>query len=229
MPGVMDWLKRHSPSDDGRGWNMSDNVLERPATTARPRKPRRHAVRLAATQLRAAARRRGGRWRASGTPTAGSSSTYGELLSDIESVSTHLAALGLRSGDVLCMLLPNWTEAVIYTYAASRLGAVVCPITTIYRQRELSFILERTECKVIVIPSVYRGFDYAAMVRELADDFPTCGTSSASVTPTSTDFLSSSDAPAATPIARCLGRVRRAADDVAVLAFTSGPRASRKA
>ncbi len=61
-------------------------------------------------------------------------------------VSAELAALGLRKGDVICLMLPNWVEAVIYTYAAFRLGAVVCPITTIYRQRELSFILERTEC-----------------------------------------------------------------------------------
>ncbi len=79
---------------------------------------------------------------------------------------------GLRKGDVICLLLPNWTEAVIYTYAAFRLGAVVCPITTIYRQRELTFIFERTECRIVVVPSTYRGFDYAAMVRELADELP---------------------------------------------------------
>ena len=93
---------------------------------------------------------RAGRLRA--TPISGWSSTYNELIADIESVSTHLPALGLEKGDVLCLQLPNWTEAVIYTYAASRLGAVVCPITTIYRRRELSFILERTECKVMVSP-----------------------------------------------------------------------------
>ena len=81
-------------------------------------------------------------------------------MNDILRVSTHLRALGLEKGDVLCIQLPNWTEAVIYTYAASRLGAIVCPITTIYRQRELTFILERTECKIVVVPSVYRGFDY---------------------------------------------------------------------
>ena len=79
-------------------------------------------------------------------------------------VSAELAALGLGKGDVICLLLPNWTEAVIYTYAALRLGAVVCPITTIYRQRELTFILQRTECRIVVVPSTYRGFDYAAMV-----------------------------------------------------------------
>ncbi len=98
--------------------------------------------------------------------------TYDQLLTDIETVSAHLARLGLGEGDILCLLLPNWTEAVVYTYAASRLGVVICPITTIYRQRELSFILERTRCKVLVAPSVYRGFDYAAMVGELATTLP---------------------------------------------------------
>ena len=98
--------------------------------------------------------------------------TYSELMSDIVTVSTHLRALGLEKGDVLCLQLPNWTEAVIYTYAASRLGAIVCPITTIYRRRELTFILERTECKIVVVPSVYRGFDYAAMMRDVADQVP---------------------------------------------------------
>ena len=59
--------------------------------------------------------------------------TYDELMVDVSSVSRHLSALGVEQGDVVCLLLPNWTEAVIYTFAASRLGAVVCPITTIYR------------------------------------------------------------------------------------------------
>jgi len=146
--------------------------------------------------------------------------TYAELLADIESVSTHLAALGLKKGDVLCLLLPNWTEGVIYTYAASRLGAVVCPITTIYRQRELTFILERTRCKVVVIPSVYRGFDYAAMMRELAAGLPDLqhvicvGDTDVESLVSSDDLLrppgSSTPAPTGT------------AEDVAVLAFTSG-------
>jgi cyclohexanecarboxylate-CoA ligase len=146
---------------------------------------------------------------------------YSELISDIESVSTHLSALGLEKGDVLCLLLPNWTEAVIYTYAASRLGAVVCPITTIYRQRELSFILERTECKVMVIPSVYRGFDYAAMVHELADGLPDLKQVICVGDTDVGDFLSSNDLLRATPD-HSLPPASATADDVAVLAFTSG-------
>ncbi len=147
--------------------------------------------------------------------------TYSELMSDILRVSTHLHALGLEKGDVLGIQLPNWTEAVIYTYAASRLGAIVCPITTIYRRRELTFILERTECKIVVVPSVYRGFDYAAMMRDVADQVPglkeiICvgDTETAGVRSSSSFLVDLLDAPA--PVAPV------ATDEIAVLAFTSG-------
>ena len=144
-----------------------------------------------------------------------------DLMTDIEQLSAELAALGLRKGDVICLLLPNWTEAVIYTYAALRLGAVVCPITTIYRQRELTFILQRTESRIVAVPSTYRGFDYAAMMRELADELPhvehvIC------VGETATDGVIASrellSAPSADPVAA----VEVETDDLAVLAFTSG-------
>ena len=145
----------------------------------------------------------------------------GELLTDIANLSAELSALGLRKGDVICLQLPNWTEAVIYTYAASRLGAVVCPITTIYRKRELSFILQRTESRILVAPSTYRGFDYAAMMKELADELPhlehlIC------VGETATDGVISSRELRSSTGSHPIGQVDVGSDDLAVLAFTSG-------
>jgi len=147
--------------------------------------------------------------------------TYDELMSDVVAVSAHLGALGLGQGDILCVQLPNWTEAVIYTYAASRLGAIVCPITTIYRQRELAFILERTECRIVVVPSAYRGFDYATMVRDIAEDLPhlqhtiCVGATAVADVLVSSDLLQTAPHPPRTP-------ADVAVEDIAVLAFTSG-------
>jgi cyclohexanecarboxylate-CoA ligase len=147
--------------------------------------------------------------------------TYDELLSDVETISTELATLGLAKGDVLCVQLPNWTEAVIYTYAAARLGAVVCPITTIYRQRELAFILERTQCKMVVVPSLYRGFDFATMARDIADALPhlehiiCVGATGVGGVLSSNELLQTVTHPAVAP-------VEVAVEDIAVLAFTSG-------
>ncbi len=142
------------------------------------------------------------------------------LLSDVVTVSTHLSALRLSKGDVVCLVLPNWTEAVIYTYAAARIGAVVCPVTTIYRQRELSFILERTECKVVVVPSRYRGFDYAAMLREMAPDLPCLDTIIAVGETNEEGVLKSKDLLRA--IEDAVPPADVATDELAVLAFTSG-------
>jgi cyclohexanecarboxylate-CoA ligase len=147
--------------------------------------------------------------------------TYDELIRDIVTVSQHLSALGLGKGDVLCVLLPNWTESVIYTYAAARLGAIVCPITTIYRQRELSFILQRTECKVVVVPSVYRKFDYAEMVRQLADSLPDLQHVICVGDTRTEGVLSSNDL--LQPMSDQDDRdLPVDVDDIAVLAFTSG-------
>ncbi|WP_270889617.1 AMP-binding protein [Pedococcus sp. 5OH_020] len=147
--------------------------------------------------------------------------TRAELHTQVAMVSAELAALGLGPGDVLCLQLPNWTEAVVYTYAALRLGAVVCPITTIYRQRELSFILERTQCRIVVTPSTYRGYDFAAMARGIADELPhvehvVCvGDSATERVISSGSLVTGTGAPPVEPVAA-------ATDDLAVLAFTSG-------
>ena len=147
--------------------------------------------------------------------------TSEELLTDIVTVSSELAALGLGAGDVICLQLPNWTEAVIYTYAAFRLGAVVCPVTTIYRQRELSFILERTDCRIAVVPSTYRGHDYAAMVSRLADALPhlehviCVGDTAIETVLSSQRLVAGTGAPPVQP-------AQVESDDLAVLAFTSG-------
>ncbi|WP_406020642.1 AMP-binding protein [Nocardioides sp. NBC_00850] len=146
--------------------------------------------------------------------------SYEDLLSDIVRVSAHLADLGLGRGDVICLVLPNWTEAVIYTYAASRIGAVVCPVTTIYRRRELGFVLERTHCKVVVVPSVYRGFEYAAMVSEMAADLPDLTTIVSVGDNQEPGVVSSKELLATTPTPVEPADVT--VDDVAVLAFTSG-------
>jgi cyclohexanecarboxylate-CoA ligase len=146
--------------------------------------------------------------------------TADELVATVDRVSAHLAALGVRAGEVLCLVLPNWTEAVIYTYAASRLGAAVCPVTTIYRRRELGFILERTGCRVVVVPSTYRGFDYAEMATGLAAELSSLAhvvvvgdTTARGVVPSRT--LLETDA---VPVEVHPSQV----DDLAVLAFTSG-------
>ncbi len=98
--------------------------------------------------------------------------TYGEL----ERLSRRFAAafigLGVQPGEVVSVQLPNSWEFPALVYGALRAGAIVNPLVPIFRRRELTFILNRTETRVLVVIDRYRGFDHAAMGLELVGEVP---------------------------------------------------------
>ncbi|MEX2459326.1 MAG: AMP-binding protein [Actinomycetota bacterium] len=106
-------------------------------------------------------------------PTAvderGGSLTFAGLREGAERVAAGLAANhGIGEGDVVSWQLPTWTESMVLVGALSRLQAVQNPILPLYRQREVGFIVPQARTKLFLTPSTWRGFDYEAMVREIA-------------------------------------------------------------
>jgi cyclohexanecarboxylate-CoA ligase len=76
---------------------------------------------------------------------------------------------GVNEGDVVSWIQPSWIEAMVLFGALRRLGAVQNPIIPIYREREVGFIVRQAEPALLVAPSTWRGFDYAAMARDVTD------------------------------------------------------------
>jgi cyclohexanecarboxylate-CoA ligase len=68
--------------------------------------------------------------------------------------------------------LPNWWEFVVTALACGRIGAVVNPLMPIFRERELSYMLEFAEVKVLVVPKLFRGFDHEAMAEGMRAGLP---------------------------------------------------------
>ena len=66
--------------------------------------------------------------------------------------------------------LPTWTESAVLVGALCRLGAVQNPMLPIYRCREVSFIAKQTHCKLLITPSVWNNFDYAALAEQVAGE-----------------------------------------------------------
>jgi cyclohexanecarboxylate-CoA ligase len=93
--------------------------------------------------------------------------SYSELAERVGKVADGLAALGVGGGDVICVVLPNWWEAIAVMHATLAQGAVVNPVVPIYRDREIEFIIGQGEARVVVIPHVFRGFDYVAMMARI--------------------------------------------------------------
>ncbi|MGP3562687.1 AMP-binding protein [Geobacillus sp. BK01] len=98
--------------------------------------------------------------------------TYGEVAKLVDRVALGLLAIGLKKGDVISFQLPNWNEFVILHFAVTRIGAISNPLIPIYRDREIGYMVNLTESKMIVIPDEFRGFRYPEMVQRLLPHWP---------------------------------------------------------
>ena len=76
----------------------------------------------------------------------------------------------MGEGDVVSWQLPTWFESMVLVGALARLGAIQNPIIPIYREREVGFVTKQAGAKLLVVPSVFRGFDYAAMADTVAGE-----------------------------------------------------------
>jgi cyclohexanecarboxylate-CoA ligase len=97
----------------------------------------------------------------------GGRATYAELSRDATALACHLAAHGVRPGDVVSVQLPNRYEAAVAAVAVQRAGAVINTLLPGYRQKELRHVFQTAGTRVIITPDEYRGFAYAPMVEAL--------------------------------------------------------------
>ena len=90
--------------------------------------------------------------------------SYRELAAQAGAVQRRLRDSGVGAGDVVTVQLPNWWEAVATMHAVWGLGAVVNPVTPIYRGNELRSILGSARPAAVVVPLGWGDTDYEAMV-----------------------------------------------------------------
>ncbi|WP_374608439.1 cyclohexanecarboxylate-CoA ligase [Diaphorobacter nitroreducens] len=98
--------------------------------------------------------------------------TYRELVRMADRIAVGLTRLGVGRNDIVACQLPNWWQFTLTYLACSRIGAVINPLMHIFRERELSFMLQHGEAKVIIAPKVFRGFDFEKMITDLQPSLP---------------------------------------------------------
>ncbi|NHN49663.1 o-succinylbenzoate--CoA ligase [Halostella sp. JP-L12] len=131
----------------------------------------------------------------------GESLTYAELDRAVGETAGRLAALGVREGDRVGVLLHSRLAFVRLVHAAARLGATLVPLNVRLTPAELSSQVERAEPALLVCEA-----DIEAAAVEVAGETPV-----ASVDPPSSDgagavvALSAADPEPVTPVERALG------------------------
>ena len=151
--------------------------------------------------------------------------TYRTLAQMADRIAVGLSRLGVGKNDVVACQLPNWWQFTLTYLACSRIGAVMNPLMHIFRERELSFMLQHGEAKVMIVPKNFRGFDFEQMVTGLQPSLPGLkhviaigGTGANSFEA----LLSGPEWEKETDAQDILTRSRPGPDDVTQLIYTSG-------
>jgi acyl-CoA synthetase (AMP-forming)/AMP-acid ligase II len=159
--------------------------------------------------------------------------TYAELEQDALKVAGFLLESGVAPDDVIAVQLPNRYETVATALGILMVGAVINPMLPVYRARELRYMLNVGKTRVMFLPDSYRGHNHVAMVDALGPEVPHLATrvvvplegGAVPTPPKWVPFGTILDS-SAQPLPHLL---RRNAEDVSELIFTSGTEADPKA
>jgi fatty-acyl-CoA synthase len=86
---------------------------------------------------------------------------YQELYDEAESLAAGLYQLGIRKGDRVGVSLPNWHEFVVIVFALARLGAVLVPFNTRYREEEAEYVLRSSGARAIFFPREFGSIQHS--------------------------------------------------------------------
>jgi acyl-CoA synthetase (AMP-forming)/AMP-acid ligase II len=82
--------------------------------------------------------------------------TRAEALAYARRLAAYLYHRGIRKGDVVTLLLPNWREFVVVHHAVGLLGAVVNPVLPKVGANELAHILRTGRSRFVIAAETYR-------------------------------------------------------------------------
>jgi len=80
---------------------------------------------------------------------------YSELYEYINRVSSGIVGLGIEEGDKVGILLKNSIEFIVSYFAILKAGAIVVPINYMFKEEEIKYILENSECCTVISSSEF--------------------------------------------------------------------------
>jgi 2,3-dihydroxybenzoate-AMP ligase len=98
--------------------------------------------------------------------------TCSQLLDEAGNVAALLDREGIARGDRVIIQLPNCVEFATLTVACLEIGAIPIMALPAFRKAELEYLVSFASAKMIAISPEYRGFDHAALARELKAGLP---------------------------------------------------------
>lgn len=101
--------------------------------------------------------------------------TYSQLAAWSHRIAAGLAAIGVRAGQNVAVIMANHPEFVALKYAISRLGAVAVPINILNRRDEVAYVLAQSETVVLVTIDRFRDIDHLDSLDQIVPDWERVG------------------------------------------------------
>ncbi|TDP91880.1 AMP-binding protein [Labedaea rhizosphaerae] len=152
---------------------------------------------------------------------------YATVREQAYGLAATLARNGVARGDRVVVQLPNWAEFIVSYLAITRLGAVLVPIMTVYREAEVAHVLRDSGAVAAITTGRFRNFDHAELFRTLRAELPQLRTLVIARGSAGADELAFDEACSAVPAADELGP-HPDPDAPHAIVYTSGTESTAK-
>jgi len=96
--------------------------------------------------------------------------TYQQLAVEVDTCAKALMACGLQKGDRLGIWAPNQAEWTVLQFATAKAGIILVNINPSYRKQEVSYALNQSGCKLLVLADQFKTSNYSEMIAALAPE-----------------------------------------------------------
>lgn len=96
--------------------------------------------------------------------------TFRELDRRVDALAHGLLGQGLQRGDSVAVWLTNSASWVVCWLACTRIGAVVVPINTRYKQDEVAYILQQSDARALILMDRMWDIDFLAMATRIVPE-----------------------------------------------------------
>ena len=95
--------------------------------------------------------------------------TFAEVDREVDRAAKALMALGVGRGDHVALWLNNCADWVFISFAVVKIGAVLVPINTRFRGRDMGYVLNQSDSTILISHDRSGPIDYLTMIHETVD------------------------------------------------------------
>lgn len=97
--------------------------------------------------------------------------TWAEAKKIVDAIAISWAEMGIPKFSRIIIQSPNSVYGFLSRIASERAGLISLTVYPYLREKELEYMVERTEASAVVIPTIYRKFSYLDMYKDLQKRF----------------------------------------------------------